>query len=234
MKKKPWKEDNKRFICFLDIMGFKEMVSSQEHKEIKKKLSNLSLFRQSIQKVGKSLQTEDSAYPEYRDCELKSVSFSDSIIFFTNEDKANDFLLLTYAIRTIFTGALKLGMPIKGAISYGILTANFKKSIFFGKPLINSYLLQEEIQYYGVVLDNHAEVFYKKHEKSYVDSNLYIKMKTPLKRGNVTHLNLSLVNEKLTRENLETLNNTVCGSTRLYVDNTISSYDIMVDAFNKN
>jgi hypothetical protein len=232
-KTKPWKEDNQRFICFLDIMGFKDMIYSNEHHTIKKQLKELSQIRKSIIDIIKSLKKGDSNFPEYENCDIKLISFSDSIVFVTNENKPKDFELLFYAVKEIFKESLKLGIPIKGAISYGLLTANFKESIFFGKPLINAYLLQEEIQYYGVVLDNHAETFLNENLATIKVSNYY-SMKTPLKKGNVLHTNLSLVDGELKRPDLVALYKTVCGQTRIYVDNTIQIYDAMIEIKNNS
>ena len=40
--------------------------------------------------------------------------------------------------------ALTNGIPIKGAIAKGIMTADFNKSIYVGVPLIDAYNLQKE------------------------------------------------------------------------------------------
>ena len=229
-KDKPvWKEDNKRFVCFLDIMGFKDMVYNENHLVVKNKLIALSQIRQQIIDVTTDLNNGVEKYPQYENCEIKPIAFSDSIVFFTNEDKPNDFLLLSYAVKSIVSRSIKLGIPIKGAISHGLLTANFEKSVFFCKPLINAYLLQEEIQYYGVVLDNHAEAFLNANKEAISTSSLYFSIKTPLKKGVITHTNLSLLNNSLKGSDLNNLYNTVCGSTRIYVDNTISVFNTITD-----
>lgn len=208
-------------------MGFKDMVYTQDHDEVKNKLNKLSQIKQRIIKIVKNLNEDSSIFPQYENCDIKLISFSDSIVFFTNEDKPNDFLLLSYAIKSIISQAIQLGIPIKGAISYGLMTADFENSIFFGKPLINSYLLQEEVQYYGVILDNYAETFLNKHKDNIDTSKLFFAIKTPLKKGNVTHTNLSLIDNTIKKFNLNKLYETVCGPARIYVDNTISVYDTM-------
>jgi len=40
--KKPWNLTDKRFVCFLDIMGFKDLVMRNSHDEIYKMLNELS------------------------------------------------------------------------------------------------------------------------------------------------------------------------------------------------
>lgn len=222
-----WKEDNNRFVCFLDIMGFKNMIDTRSHEDVKKMMDELSKIRQYILKQNKLFKKE-AIYAQYKDSEIQLVSFSDSIILFTNEDKPIDLLLLTYAARKILFDAGKLGIPIKGAISYGYTTADFENSIFLGRPIVDAYLLQEELFYYGVTLDHNAEAFYKKNLTAFEGHDMYEFLKTPFKRGKVMHANLKTGPEtKL--EDFEKFYDTVCGNTRQYVDNTIEVFKSILE-----
>ena len=79
-KDKPvWKEDNKRFVCFLDIMGFKDMVYNENHLVVKNKLIALSQIRQQIIDVTTDLNNGVEKYPQYENCEIKPIAFSLSI-----------------------------------------------------------------------------------------------------------------------------------------------------------
>lgn len=222
-----WKDDNHRFVCFLDIMGFKNMVDTKSHNEVKNMMKELSKIHQFILQQNKRFK-EDEKYSFYKDCEIQLVSFSDSIILFTDEDKVADFLLLTYAARRILSEAQILGIPIKGAISHGLVTADFDNSIFLGRPIIDAYLLQEELFYYGVILDHNAENFYKKNIKQFDGHSIYEFLKTPFKHGKVLHANLE-TESKTKLEDLDKFYETVCGTTRLYVDNTIEMFKLILE-----
>lgn len=50
-----------------------------------------------------------------------------------------------------FLHGLRLGTALRGAIACGTVTADFQKSIFFGQPIIEAYLLEEEQAWYGLV-----------------------------------------------------------------------------------
>jgi len=222
-----WKEDNNRFVCFLDIMGFKNMIDSRSHSDVKKMMEDLSKIRQYIIKQNKLFKKE-AIYSLYKDCEMQLVSFSDSIILFTNEDKPTDFLLLTYAARKILFDAVKLGIPIKGAISYGYITADFNNSIFLGRPIVEAYLLQEELFYYGVTLDHKSETFYRNNLAKFKGHDMYEFLKTPFKHSKIMHANLKTGPEtKLV--DFEKLYETVCGTTRQYVDNTIEVFKSILE-----
>ncbi|MEZ4922165.1 MAG: hypothetical protein R2780_03250 [Crocinitomicaceae bacterium] len=123
--------------------------------------------------------------------------------------------------------AIQRGAPTKGAISYGRFTADFEKSIFYGQPLIDAYLLQDELYYYGIIADNNVQAFLGQNDKietSEVD-HYFLWTETPLKRGMVNHLNIKL--DSLTEDQLNDLYNHVSGSVRKYVDNTIKMYELM-------
>lgn len=49
------------------------------------------------------------------------------------------------------------GIPHKGALAFGKMTQDYNKSIFFGQPLIDAYLLQEELMMYGIIIHSSAE-----------------------------------------------------------------------------
>ncbi|MDR0436880.1 MAG: hypothetical protein LBH22_01110, partial [Bacteroidales bacterium] len=49
------------------------------------------------------------------------------------------------------------GIPHKGALAFGKMTLDTERSIFFGQPLIDAYLLQEELHYYGIIIHGSVE-----------------------------------------------------------------------------
>jgi hypothetical protein len=226
-KKTTWKEDNNRFVCFLDIMGFKNLIDTKSHSEVKEMMEEVSKIRRYILEQNEVFKKEERL-ALYKDSEIQLVSFSDSIILFTNEDKPADFLLLTYAARKILFDAGKFGIPIKGAISHGLITADFENSIFIGRPIVDAYLLEEELFYYGLVLDHNAESFYKKNITEFQGHDMYEFLKTPLKRGKVLHANLKADHETKI-EDFEKFYETVCGATRQYVDNTIDVFNTIIE-----
>ncbi|MES2864026.1 MAG: hypothetical protein V4666_07905 [Bacteroidota bacterium] len=220
-KKKPWNPTDKRFVCFLDIMGFKDLVMRNSHDEIYEMLMKLSKHRTSLESENLPSKYADS---------LKTVSFSDSIVIFTKDNSIASFDLLTFAVSWLFAKAMEDGIPMKGAIAFGDMSINISRQIFFGQPLIDAYLLEEDVAFYGIVVHNTAEKFINDNQNS-TFKNRYIDTLIPLKSGKINHLVLdwviSLADEKEVNIRETALNlmkkqrEKTSGSPRKYIDNTI-------------
>ena len=224
-----WKNDNIRFIGFMDIMGFKDLVARKSHEDVKYMLNIMVSLNKSLESVfGKPrVKVEDRKKLESR---IKSVTFSDSILFISQDDSVEDFLQISFALSIFQEASLQRGAPTKGAMSLGMLTADFDNSIFFGQPLIDAYLLQDQLKYYGIIADNKVEEYIidKNRKLSPNEPRVdraFIKLKTPLKGGTITHYNLHL--DSVSSEQLEDLYKSVSGEPRKYVDNTIEMFKLM-------
>jgi hypothetical protein len=224
-----WKDDNIRFIGFMDIMGFKDLVTRKSHEEVKYMLNTLVSLNKSLESVfGKpNVKTADREKIESR---IRSVTFSDSIMFFSQDDSLEDFLQISYALSIFQEASLQRGAPTKGAISLGMLTADFKNSVFFGQPLIDAYLLQDQLKYYGIVADNKVEEYIIDKNRKLEPGEprvdrAFVRLKTPFKSGSILHYNIHL--DSVSGEQLENLYKSVSGESRKYVDNTIEMFNLM-------
>ncbi len=219
-----WQKTTKRFVAFFDIMGFKDMVQRNSHQQI---LSKLEILK-------KTLKFLENTTPE-TNVELKkintekfqtrSVTFSDSIIFFSKGDKLEDLQKITADSYALMHTALKENIGIKGAIAFGEITVDFENFLFFGQPIIDSFLLHEEIMFYGLVLDCSYETKLKTMKTTADFPDSVIKTyKVPLKNGKATHKVIQPFKEE-TRNQwvqwVEEIFNSVSGRPRIYIDNTI-------------
>ncbi|MGJ1212947.1 hypothetical protein [Sphingobacterium multivorum] len=94
-QKNNWNPTDNRFVCFLDIMGFKDLVMRNSHKEIYDLLLDLSKNRESLEDI--------NFLPKGYDLDsLKTVSFSDSIVIFTKTDSVKCFELLSLSVSWLF------------------------------------------------------------------------------------------------------------------------------------
>ncbi len=87
INKNDWNITDERFIVFLDIMGFKDFVARKSHKEIYDMLAKLSGSKFYVYEAFKKVEA-----PEYKDKELYTASFSDSIILFSKETVKNHYI----------------------------------------------------------------------------------------------------------------------------------------------
>lgn len=224
--KKPWNVTDKRFVCFLDIMGFKDLVMRNSHEKIYKMLDEFSKDRSSLE--------DANLTEEYDSDSMKTVSFSDTIVVFTKNDSKKCLELFTYATSWLFGQAIKSGIPLKGAISHGLMSINISRQIFFGQPLIDAYLLEEELAFYGIVIHNTAEEILNQYtETNLFGKNKYFDCQVPFKSGKINHLILDwsfwLVdkdgNKGKVKENaliaMKKQRDNTSGSPRKYIDNTI-------------
>jgi len=208
-----------RFVAFLDIMGFKDRVARNDHNEI---LKELELFQSNI-----------SQYVSYhRNANVQIALFSDSILIYSQDDTVDSLHALADITSHIMMYAIQQEKPIplKGAIAAGRMTCNQTKQLYFGQALIDAYLLEENVKYYGVLVHHSAEKYIKKEDfKEFRD------IKAPLKSGEIAHYELHWYdavikkegkNEKTVKECLNNLRLTVSDEPRKYIDNTQKVIDI--------
>lgn len=210
-----WTEDAERLILYADIMGFKERVLTNRHQELKESLLDfIKVFQGKMQ----PLLTGDY---------LRYVQFSDSIIIVANGIDSKMFNIITKAAICLIHGAMSHGFPLKGVLAKGVFTFDETNDLYFGKPLVDAYVLHDEIYYYGIVVHHSAESLVKK----YLCLGLpYCKEQIPLKKGRTAHFHLSwqyfyenLSTGKLSSKAekwLSKIEETVSGAPRIYVDNT--------------
>ena len=147
------------------------------------------------------------------------AQFSDSIVLFSQNDSKEDLLVICDVAAKIIKTAIHRNRPIplKGALAEGIITCDMSKQLFFGQALIDAYLLEENVQYYGIVVHHTAE-------QSILDSksDLFHNVKVPLKSGNIEHYEVVWYKDYVdeARKGLERIRLSVSDSPRKYIDNT--------------
>lgn len=222
MEENKWIETTDRFVAFFDIMGFKDMVARNAHEEVLEKMMIISRVKDSIQAHNNKI--------------IKSVLFSDSFLLISNRNTDNDADQMMRNAVAFVGYCLSNNIPVKGCITHGKMTADFNKSIFFGQPLIDAFLLQEELQIYGCVL-HHS------FDKAIININKELRFysyrnKIPLKTGRVMHgiINWTHVfdSKQKALSYVEKLYHTVSGKPRIYISNTIETIDYLcIDEFKK-
>ena len=228
-----WKPTDKRFVAFFDLLGFKDKVMRKSHEEIYDELSKISRIKDIVENKN-GLKSKE----KYKDCDVYVVSFSDSIVIFSKNDSFENFEYFLIAIRAIFSNSLREKIALKGGFAHGQVSLNKAEQIYFGQPIIDAYLIEEDVNYLGVVAHSSIDQFLKsqseKCEKSIICNKLLFEEKTYLKCGKITHLNLDWFiltqkdhdklkpAEKIKNilKDLDAFNCTVSGSPRRYIDNT--------------
>jgi len=126
-----------RFVAFIDVLGFSELVN-------KNNIDSLESYFSKITGVLESLKEKKA--------KIFSLSISDSIILIA-EPGLDSFKELVTAIRTIQSQLLYRKIIVRGAVSYGPVFYDRDRNIIVGKGYIRAYLLEAQAVYPRVIID---------------------------------------------------------------------------------
>ncbi len=226
-----WKTTDNRFVAFLDILGFKDLVARNSHEYIYELLQSITHTK----KVIKDASAHPTIMKELGDVDVHIVNFSDSIALFSKNDDPKNFKYFLLSVRWIFTEAIKKGIPLKGGFAHGTVSLNKTDQIYYGQAIIDAYLIEEEVNYYGVVAHNSIDKYMFDNKIPEIDKILF-ESETPLKCGNIVHTNINWFKimkyetiEDL-KNKIESYRNTSSGSPRRYVDNTLHVLEKVKDS----
>jgi hypothetical protein len=221
-----WNENGDHLVLFMDIMGFKDRVTRMEHQDL---LNKMIEFKEKNDRLKPLLQDKNGEL-------LRMVQFSDSIIIASLDDSKSALNRIVKAGVVLMQNALETGFALKGAIAKGPLTFDSELGIYFGLPLVDAYLLEEELKFYGIAFHHTVEELiqqYKECPPVKGGSRQYIPVlehEIPLKSGKCSHYcilyhqlkkNLSKGDySSVIKNHLKLFSRTVSGSPKIYIDNT--------------
>ncbi len=237
MEHSEWINKKKRFVLFFDILGFKNMVSRNTHAQVVNKLNKINFVLNVAEgkSMNKFLSKHDDSIAEDQ---TKSFIFSDSIVFFSKGNSYADATKIIADAATIYGHCLRNKIPIKGSISFGYVTIDFNKSLFFGQPIIDAYLLHEELNMLSIVVDHNAEKKFAQLKKGMYNYDRLFNYSAFMKYGRVNHLlyrpNPNTLPQHI--KNLEKIRLETSGKPRIYFDNTQKFFEALqlVDNESKN
>lgn len=129
------------FVTFIDILGFKKIVSEKSCDEVSKIIE--IFYKQNVSKRDK---IGDYKY------EVDTISFSDSIIRasilqddFSSADYCESLLNEIVNLSCIQMNLIREGILIRGGIDFGEISFDSKKGIVFGTGFVDAYTLESQI-----------------------------------------------------------------------------------------
>lgn len=160
----------------------------------------------------------------------RTTTYSDSIVIYTPDDSDESLVSIINTIAGLSDDLFLEGIPFKGAFSQGMMTCDFEKSIYFGQPLIDSYLLQEELYFYGVVIHCTAQKKIDSLETTKL-AGLTMNYLCPFKKGKAMHRTIPPLSFDADEDQLEdyekllesifSMTSNTSGHLRIYIDSTI-------------
>jgi len=132
-----------------------------------------------------SIESESFDDPIHTPEMVKSVAFSDTVVFYSNADTPRDFKAIFMAVVYLFSRALHLRVPIRIGISKGIFFADEQHSIYAGPALIEAYEIGEASQWLGIVLSPSVaeDAIMQKMRRG--NTNIIVDWDLPTKKGAV-------------------------------------------------
>lgn len=141
-----WKITTNRFVAFIDLMGFKDMLETKSHDEIYKSMKDNRHLEYLLVN-----ECQNNYYLGNR--ELKQIQFSDSLILVTADDSCCSFVKLIKYINVLVANHVRNYVMVRGYVSHGLLTYDEDKNILFGAPFVDAYKGESTVAHIGVVID---------------------------------------------------------------------------------
>jgi hypothetical protein len=189
--------NKKKFVAFLDILGFNEIIENNSTDYIIKIYSEVlkSAYERSLGLL------ENQAQFQEKDSNIKSTIISDSILFWTEQDSSNGFIKLVITIDYFIYGALRSGFPIRGAIVYGdiaemqsasIFNNSNQTSVILGNGITSAYKQEAKQDWLGCTVSQEAISRFEELSISkditlsdLLEHGFLIKYNTPYKTGKI-------------------------------------------------
>jgi hypothetical protein len=215
-------------------MGFKDMVTSLSHDLIYEKMINIS---DSVHLTG------TVNWVNRKEKLVKTTIYSDSIIIYSKDDSNDSLYSLLCTVASLTGELLKIAIPHKGAVAFGRMTLDTKNSIFFGQPLIDAYLLQKELNLYGIIGHGTFEQALEKFKVTTLQTEVYVEpYSCPLKKCTSVHatiipMHIATTNPVFREERellfagFSELRFKTSGYLRKYIDNTEEYLNALVEKY---
>lgn len=172
------KDIDKTYVGMLDILGFTELASNNDHQELKKIYEifdrvvkqGLTLFQDKIES-GEFLADESKI-------KINSLIISDSIILWTDNLKYHNFNNLLLTVRAILSESMRCGIPLRGSIVVGAISIKEErlpskpdnlKLTCFGKSIVDAYVLGGKQNWSGCVITSEAIKEYENSIQKFKD-----------------------------------------------------------------
>lgn len=201
--------NNKRTVAFLDMLGFKHLLSTESISSVAEKYSRLinttNIFNRNFFAEHSEPSLFETPIGEEGYC-IKRI-FSDSIILVSHDDTEESCLKLVIYVWKLMQASLSMGMPFRGGISYDEMYVDEFQEIFLGRALTKAYELEGAQEWIGVAINEEIEkqfpTLFTNAKTPFLD-NIFLKYPVPFKGGSTRNLRtinwrFNLIVEKGTR-----------------------------------
>jgi len=219
-----WRDnkDKSRYVAYFDIMGFKDIIDRLTHTQVGEYLFHLK-------EVLEALANEEfvkSLNKELNPTQTKSITFSDSIFIFSHGTEIEDADKIIMDSYGLIYQSLKAGIALKGSIAHGVIHVDLEKQLFYGRPIVDAYLLQQDLMMYTAIIHHTAESEMSIRASPQIFNSLSMNYQVPIRdAGNIWHRIVRPYSDVARQNDLMSLANLytqASGKPRRYIDNTMN------------
>lgn len=140
------------WIAYFDILGFKEeLKKTGEHNNY------LRLLQCKIDEIIKYLQAEVTEFQNV-DC----LFYADTFIFYSRSNENRNYAGIIHVATHFIERCLAIGIPLRGAISFGNIAVGYDKRCLIGKAFLDGHSYCEDQNWLGLILTPSASRQVKK------------------------------------------------------------------------
>lgn len=167
---KEW-ENRKAWIAHFDILGFKNMLGNKGDSV------PIAVLQSQIDDALKLLNQKIDSFEE----KIGYLVFSDTFILFSKTEYVNDYPALISSAKHFIYSCLSMGLPVRGAISYGDTVFGHDNKILMGTAFLESHEYGEDQNWLGLILAPSATEELKLHHL-FPERHGFVNCDLPLRR----------------------------------------------------
>lgn len=161
-----------KYIAFLDILGFSEIVNNNSQEEMAYLMSilvrdiQMGLTSEDVGRTKTKLYSYGFA-PDLTEVSTNSILLSDTLVFWSNNDSVESFYALVKLVYVLMnTEAYYFHIALRGAITFGELgflgmqldlpLAELNLSSVYGKAIVEAYQYEKNQEWMGCIVTQKA------------------------------------------------------------------------------
>lgn len=186
----------KKFIAYFDYLGFKEFIEKNEAEVQTRVMGQIFVEMEAALGQGKYKDAYNGVIADISNSKINCINFSDTVIFWTNDDSEESLKELLAVAHTFNWRAILFSFPVRGALLYEeIYHASYSQAnggggvynvnSVYGKGLVQGNVKAEQQDWAGTVIDDTliAEISRRGHDVDKYLSPFSKKLKVPYKVG---------------------------------------------------
>lgn len=151
-----FKPPSERFVAFLDILGFAEMIETEPIEKIMGELHNAIhsvQLSEHLNTLAHDPQTKSLRLESRAKC-LETFSFSDSFVLCSQDSSLASFRQILAGTFFLTRSLFVSGLPVRGAITCGEVSCIPCTNHMAGKAIIRAARLEKKQNWFGVIIDS--------------------------------------------------------------------------------